>query len=153
MISDRALSAIELQGLADLAQFLLGQELGHDTGLVKDGKTDREACVAMLRRAKAHGITPRDPIVNPLELLTSMLVPDVGIPEPNVNQLLVEVPFQRITDQEQEVPYYRWLMMSGNVEIGDVKCTKSGLEFSFQGTVWRVNINEIFGLFAKKYGA
>lgn len=149
---DPTINTIELQGLVDLAQLMMGFHIAEDHGLIVDGKPDADACLRLLRLGKQRGVTPRNPIVNPLELITNLLHRDIGVIEPNVDVIGLSLNARRIGPEDQSVPYYAYKMYVGDDFVGDVKVCKEGIEIHFQGTVWRVSVNEMFGLFAKAYG-
>lgn len=75
------LSSVEVQGLVDLCRLLRGWEVAESVGLVADGRPVPEAIRLVENEGTLRNIVPRDPVVYPLDLLTSLLTnPDGGIP-------------------------------------------------------------------------
>lgn len=150
------LSSVELQGLIDLCRLLRGWEIAESVGLVADGSPVPEVIRLIEDEGTKRNIAPRDPVVFPLDLLTSLLAnPDGGIPRKmNSGEMSFEIDARRITELESGNHYYSFLMQfpPDSKVVGEIRITRGGLEIRRGEEIWLVDPPKLFAAFTQKLG-
>lgn len=150
------LSSVELQGLVDLCRLLRGWEIAESVGLVADGRPVPEVIRLIEDEGGRRNIVPRDPVVFPLDLLTSLLTnPDGGIPRKmNAGEMTFEIDARRIIELESGNHFYTYLMHFPNDSkvVGEIRITRGGLEVRRGQEIWLVDPTKLFSAFAQKLG-
>lgn len=150
------LSSVELQGLIDLCRLLRGWAIAESVGLVADGSPVPEVMRLVEAEGERRDIVPRDPVVFPLDLLTSLLTnPDGGIPtKRNGGEMKFEIEARRIIELESGNHFYSYLMHFPTDEkiVGEIRVTRNGLEIRRGDEIWLADATKVFAAFVQKLG-
>lgn len=148
------LSSVEVQGLVDLCRLLRGWEIAESVGLVADGRPVPAVIRLVEDEGTLRNIVPRDPVVYPLDLLTSLLTnPDGGIPtKHNSGEMKFEIEARRIIELESGNHHYSYPVFMGDRRIGEIRITKNGLEVRRGSEIWLVEPAKLFVAFVQKLG-
>lgn len=149
------LTAVELQGLVDLARLFRGWSIAESVGMIDDGRPVPAILQAVEAEGDRRGITPRDPVVYPLDLLTSLLLnPDGGIPTGRrVDEMEFAIEAKRIIELESGNFHYTYRIgFPGFEQAGEIRITRGGLELRRGSEIWLIDPAKLFAAFVQKLG-